>query len=121
MKKWYVKTELGKVKTNEYKLTAPGSRRVLVPFYGETLQDAVDKNIKMLVYASKSDNDTIIKYPDHAEIIVSEETVKGKSESKKVIRHITAKAIVRVHNGFLPDSQKYEESTKEYTIYIEED
>lgn len=120
MGKWYVETYLGQVKTSEYKFTAPGSRRILVPFYGETLQDAVDSNIKMLVDASKSNRDTIIEYPKHAEIIVREETVMDRNENKRIIRHISAKAMVRVHNGFLPASPNYEESTKEYIISIAE-
>ena len=121
MGKWYVETYLGQVKTSEYKFTAPGSRRILVPFYGETLQDAVDSNIKMLVDASKSNRDTIIEYPKHAEIIVREETVMDRNENKRIIRHISAEAMIRVHNGYVAGSSKYEESTKMCKIWIREE
>lgn len=120
MEKWYVETELGQVKTAEYKFTASGSRRILVPFYGETLQDAVDKNIKMLVDASKSDRDTVIEYPKHAKITVREETVMDRDENKRVIRHISAEAMIRVHNGYVAGSPNYEESTKMCKIWIRE-
>ena len=120
MRKYYVRTEIGAVNSMSGCIVAPGSTAVLAPFYGETLQEAVDGNVDLLIKLVKSSNETVLSHSDHAEITVREEEVIDGLGRKKILKHISADIMCHVNNGHSPDSPKYREYDKIYTIYISE-
>lgn len=121
LKKFYAQTDTGRVRDLRGCILEPGTTNVLFPFYGKNLQDAVDSNLKTLLDLTRNDEDTIMEYPDHAEVIVREEEVTDRVTGEKITeRHIKAEAVIRVHNHWAYDSPNYKEKTKIHTIFIEE-
>lgn len=121
LKKFYAQADTGRVSDLRGCILEPGSTNVLFPFYGETLQDAVDSNLKTLLDLTRDDKDVIIEYPDHAEVIVREEKVTDMlTGEKRTERHIKAEAVIHVCNHRAYGSPNYEEKTKIHTIFIEE-
>lgn len=121
LKKFYVQATMGRVRDLRGCILEPGTTNVLFPFYGENLQDAVDSNLKTLLVLTRDDEDVIIEYPDHAEVIVREEEVTDMlTGEKRTERHIKAETIIRVHNHWAYGSPNYAEKTKVHTIFIEE-
>lgn len=121
LKKFYVQTSMGRVPDLRGCILEPGTTNVLFPFYGYDLQNAVDNNLKALLDLTRDDEDVIMEYPDHAEVIVREEKVTDMlTGEKRVNRHIKAEAVIRVCNHWVYGSPNYEEKTKIHTIFIEE-
>ena len=121
LKKFYAQTDTGRVSDLRGCILYPGSTNVLFPFYGENLQDAVDSNLKTLLDLTRNDEDVIMEYPDHAEVIVREEEVTDRvTGEKRTERHIKAEAVIRVCNHWAYGSPNYAEKTKVHPIFIEE-
>lgn len=101
-------------------VSIPNDTRVYAPFYGRTMQEAVDSNIEFLARTVKPSSEHILAFPKNAKIKVYEEEAKDMAGNTKICRNIFAVIQCHVSTAYAEGTPGYKEYDTIYNVPIYE-